>query len=70
MAIQPGVESNMIDLTGFSDAELSLQVFNDEYFYTERGSVEYLIALLNEEFIYTVKQLEMLLDDLDGENMV
>lgn len=60
----------MIDLTDFSDAELSLQVFNDEYFYTERGSVEYLIALINEEFIYTVKQLEILLDDLDGENMV
>ena len=60
----------MIDLTDFSDAELSLQVFNDEYFYTERGNVEYLIALINEEFIYTVKQLEMLLDDLDGENMV
>ena len=59
----------MIDLTGFSDAELSLQVFNDEYFYTERGNVEYLIALINEEFAYTVKQLEMLLEDLDGEYM-
>ena len=60
----------MIDLRDFSDAELSLQVFNDEYFYTERGSVEYLIALINEEFIYTVKQLETLLNDLDEENMV
>lgn len=59
----------MIDLRDFSDAELSLQVFNDEYFYTERGSVEYLIALLNEEFIYTVKQLETLLDDLDEESI-
>ena len=60
----------MIDLTVYGDEELSLQVFNDEYFYTERKSVEYLIALINEEFIYTVKQLEILLDDLDGENMV
>ena len=57
----------MIDLTGYSDAELSLQVFNDEYFYNERHHFEYLMALINEEFIYTVKQMEMLCDDLDGE---
>ena len=57
----------MIDLTGYSDAELSLQVFNDAYFYNERHHFEYLMALINEEFIYTVKQMEMLCDDLDGE---
>jgi hypothetical protein len=55
----------MIDLTNYSDKELSLQVFNDQYFYSERFNQEYLIALCHEEFKFTNKQLEVLKEDLD-----
>ena len=55
----------MKDLTIYSKQELSLQVFNDEYFYVERGHREYLLALVNEEFHYTNAQLEVLLADLN-----
>lgn len=54
----------MRDLTAYSDNELSLQVFNDEYFYIERYHKDYLLALVAEEFIYTQKQLETLLENL------
>ena len=54
----------MKDLTIYSDDELSLQVFNDLYFYTERHNKDYLLALVDEEFIYTQKQKEILIEDL------
>lgn len=57
----------MIDLTGYTEQELSLQVFNDEYFYIERHHREYLMALINEEFIYTDEQMTVLLEDLDDD---
>ena len=41
----------MIDLTNYSDDELSLMVFNDEYLYIEREHEGYLLALCNEEFM-------------------
>ena len=58
----------MKDLTRYSDDELSLQVFNDEYFYNERnwkGKNDYVLALVNEEFYYTPKQMEILIQDLN-----
>ena len=61
----------MQDLTIYSEQELSLRVFNEEYFYIERnhnGSTDYLKALINEEFTYTPEQMEVLernlIDDL------
>ena len=54
----------MINLTNYSDDELSLQVFNDEYFYIERHNTDYLQALVDEEFIYTPEQHTVLLNDL------
>ena len=55
----------MKDLTIYSDDELSLQVFNDQYFYNEIHHPEYLMALIKEEFVYTPEQMQTLVDDLD-----
>ena len=55
----------MKDLTMFSDDELSLQVINDQYFYSEVNHPEYLMALIKEEFVYTPEQMQTLVDDLD-----
>lgn len=57
----------MQNLTQYGDQELSLNVFNDEYFYIERHNRPYLIALINEEFIYTPEQMEELIQDLNEE---
>ena len=57
----------MRDLTRYSDDELSLNVFNDEYFYIERHNADYLIALCNEEFIFTPEQLAVLMQDLTND---
>jgi hypothetical protein len=57
----------MIDLTQYTDQELSLQVFNDEYFYIERSNRPYLLALIDEEFIYTREQMDELIKDLDND---
>jgi len=57
----------MKDLTMYSDQELSLQVFNTEYFYNERnyqGKSDYLLALIDEEFVYTPEQKAVLIEDL------
>lgn len=57
----------MKDLTIYSDNELSLTVFNEEYFYNERnfnGNSDYLKALINEEFHYTPEQMKVLDQDL------
>jgi len=52
------------DLTEYSDKELSLIVMNDGYFYDERKDEAYLMALINEQFIYTPEQLQTLKNDL------
>ena len=57
----------MQDITHYTENELSLLVFNDEYFYRERnyqGKSDYVLALVAEEFIYTPEQLEVLKQDL------
>ena len=55
----------MKDLTMYSDNELSLQVFNDQYFYSEIDDPKYLMALVREEFVYTADQMQTLVDDLN-----
>ena len=55
----------MKDLTMFSNDELSLQVFNDQYFYSEIDDPRYLMALIKEEFVYTPEQMQTLVDDLN-----
>ena len=57
----------MNNITQYSDQELSLNVFNDEYFYIERHNKPYLMALINEEFIYTPEQLAVLEQDLEDD---
>ena len=54
----------MRDITHYSDQELSLLVFNEQYFYIERHNRPFLMALIQEEFKYTDKQLEILINDL------
>ena len=57
----------MKDLKGYSDKELSLRLFNEEYFYIERnynGNSNYLMALINEEFYYNDQQMKVLEEDL------
>jgi len=54
----------MQDLTIYSDDELSLRVFNEEYFYIERFDRPYLFALIKEEFIYNQTQMDILQVDL------
>jgi len=57
----------MENLTQYTDQELSLRVFNDEYFYIERANVDYLKALIAEEFHYTQDQMSVLLVDLEDD---
>jgi hypothetical protein len=52
----------MKDLREWSDDELALMALNDEYFYSEINHEAYFYALIDEEFIYTGKQLDALKD--------
>ncbi len=51
------------DLTEYSDNELSLMVFNEEWLYSMRGKPS-LFDTIDEFFIYTDDQLEVLKQDL------
>ena len=53
----------MINITEYSDDELSLHVFNDEYLYNNRHKM-WFMDIINEFYEYTPEQLEVLLDDL------
>ena len=52
------------DLTAYSDQDLALHVMNDAYFYNEREDKRFLMALIDEQFIYTKEQLEELNNQL------
>lgn len=52
------------DLTGYSEDELSLNVMNDEGLYLIRNNIMRNPTLLNEFFIYTDEQLDVLMTDL------
>ena len=53
----------MEDLTRYSDQELSLMVFNDEYLYNQRHNSGF-SDLIDELFIYTEEQKDELIQDL------
>ena len=52
------------DITEYSDNELAMQVMNDEHFYIELDNPKLVLALVDEEFIYTDKQKEILIDTM------
>ena len=54
------------DLRDYSDNELSLLVFNDEGLYNMRHKRDF-IEFINEYFIYTDDQLEVLKADLEDD---
>lgn len=54
---------NKQDITGYSDQELSLLVFNDVYLYNMRHNSEFL-SFINDHFVFTEEQLEVLEQDL------
>ncbi len=54
----------MLNLTNYSDKELSDHVFNDQYFWNERHDMAYLFDLINEEFVTTKAQRATLIGDL------
>ena len=55
------------DLTAHSDTELSLYVFNDEYLYKMRKNLKNLIIELNEFYIYSDEQLDVLKQDIEDD---
>lgn len=56
------------DLTKYSENELSLHLFNDEYLYKARKqSHEYLRELLEEIFIFTEEQFDVLIQDIEDD---
>lgn len=55
------------DITGYSDQELSLLVFNDEYWYKQRRNVKLLMYGLSECFVFTQEQADVLKQDLQDE---
>jgi hypothetical protein len=58
--------AQMIDCRDYSENELALHVLNDEYFMSEIGHTEYLLALVSEEFQYTPEQHDVLVEALGG----
>jgi len=54
------------DIREHSDQELSLLVFNDEYLYLRRHRSDF-IELIKEMFIFTDEQLQVLIEDLEGD---
>lgn len=53
----------------YSDQELSLWVMNDESLYNElyRGNFQNLVSILDDLFLYTDEQLEVLETDFEAE---
>lgn len=54
------------DITGYSENELSLLVFNDEYLYKMRRQRDFLNDI-KKMFEYTSEQLEVLKQDLEDD---
>jgi hypothetical protein len=55
----------MLNLRDYSAKELSLHVFNDEYFYNELSDPRYVLALVDEEFHYTPEQMADLVQSIE-----
>jgi hypothetical protein len=56
------------DLTGYSENELSLIVFNDEYLYRVRCNRN-LKDILNDHFTFTDEQFDVLQEDLNDDEV-
>jgi hypothetical protein len=56
----------MINVEGLGNTELAHRVVNDNYFMVERENRDYLLALVAEEFFYTPKQKDVLIELLDA----
>jgi hypothetical protein len=54
----------MKDLTLYNNEELTNHVFNDTYFWDEKDDLDYLMALVSEEFHTTKAQRANLLSEL------
>ena len=54
----------MKNIQAYSDQELSLTVFNDFDYYRERHNTVFLMALIQENFIYSEGQMDVLKQDL------
>jgi hypothetical protein len=54
------------DIRDFSENELSLLVFNDENLYRMRNR-SYFIDIIQDHFLYTDEQLDILLQDLNDD---
>jgi hypothetical protein len=54
-----------INITTYTENELSLLVFNTESLYLLRRNWPALVEALDEQFIYTPAQLQVLNDDVD-----
>lgn len=54
----------MKDITNYSENELSLLVMNDEDYYIQMENPKLLLETLYQDFIYTDKQLEVLIDTM------
>ena len=53
-----------VNLTNYSDNELSLLVMNDEDYYIQMENPKLLLETLYQDFIYTDKQLKVLIDTM------
>ena len=56
----------MINVEMMGNSELAHKVLSDNYFMVERDNRDYLLALVAEEFYYTPKQKEVLIELLDA----
>jgi len=54
----------MKDITNYSENELSLLVMNDEDYYIQMENPKLLLETLYQDFIYTDKQLKVLIDTM------
>ena len=55
---------NKVNITNYSDNELSLLVMNDEDYYIQMENPKLLLETLYQDFIYTDKQLKVLIDTM------
>tara|TARA_R110000823_G_scaffold310170_1_gene434955 strand:- start:460 stop:657 length:198 start_codon:yes stop_codon:yes gene_type:complete len=53
-----------VNITNYSDNELSLLVMNDEDYYIQMENPKLLLETLYQDFIYTDKQLKVLIDTM------
>jgi hypothetical protein len=55
------------DISNYSEDELSMIVFNDELLYNLRNDRDNLFLALDETFIFTAEQVEVLVADLEDD---